>query len=564
MQRLLTQAFLSLLLVGLALTIGRGDEVTLTNGAVFRGEIVKEDGERLILKTTAGAKLTLPRRQIAKISRGEASPGAQLFEAGRRALKRGDRAGALRAFEEAAASDDPSAVRAAKDELSRLRRSEESPEPGSSGARWGGPDPFGRPEPEAIMRELAAAADQGDEQARQRFAARLYERGNAHASAKRWLDAALDFEQLVRYGAGHYDERTISAWRALGCENRLRVAREAIRLRNASLALAAAEPVFSSPTTPTGLQASAAYFQGRALELGNRRDEAMGAYSRTLGQLKPSRRDVETYRELARLATVGIKPGPSSPGVGPEWRSLKTQHFSILHSLGSDDPKLGPLFEGWRSESAERLGLAQLKVKDRVQVFLYPSREAYLRSEGARSWSTGHATRLQAAHDESEILRVIYFFRSETEAAVARHEIAHILTWDSLGEKVELPAWAVEGAAIYAEPAELRARRRQQAARWRLTLDPTRQALARMLFPVVKTDREVGEFYVQSGVNFGILADRVGVARAFQVALKINTEGPDAALRTGGLDLRSFEQSVERELGGALPPAPPAQETKSE
>lgn len=556
--------FLSLVLLLLVAPL-RGDEVTLTNGAVFRGEILKEGPEALVMRTTAGAKLTLPLRQVANIVRAERSPGARLFEEGRRALKRGEQEAAIRLFEQAAASEDPSAVRAAKDELSRLRGGSSSDPSGSDGrARWTGPDPFGRPEPEAIVRELAAAADQGDEQARQRLTARLYERGTAHMSGKRWLDAALDFEQLVIRGEGRYDARTLAAWRTQACENRLRVAREAIRFRNANLARAAAAPVFESPQTPEPLRASAAYFQGRALELANSRDEAIKAYARTVGQLTPSRRDVETYRELARLATVGIKPGPQSPGVGPEWRSVKTKNFSILHSLGRDDPQLGVLFETWRSESAERLGLTQLKGQDRIQVFLYPSREAYLLSEGARTWSTGHATRLQAAHDESEILRVIYFFRSETEVAVARHEIAHILTWDALGERAELPAWAVEGAAIYAEPADVRSRRKVTAARWRTTLDPTREALARMLFPVVKTDREVGEFYVQAGVNFSVLAEQVGVARAFQIALKINTDGPEGALRSGGLDLRRFELAVEEQLGGELPRAKQNDEAKRE
>ena len=546
-----------------ALSLGaplvQADEVLLKNGATFEGKILSDDPTRIVLRTTAGAKLTLPRNQIAKVIRKEASEGAELFYAGRRALRRGELEAAMQFFREAAESDDESAVRAAKDELSRLESG--GPEqPGPGGRRVPlkpGEDPFDPPEPEAILRELAAAAKQGDEGARQRYVTRLYERARLHEGAKRYLQAAIDYQRASANAKGLFGQDFTRPWFEASAINRLRVAREAVRQRDSRLGLAAAGPVFDSKLTPRNLLASAAYFMGRSLELANRRGEAIQAYARTFGGTKPSRRDVETYRELARLATVGIKVGPGSPGVGKDWHRVETRHFSILHQLEKLDPNLGQRFEDWREASYKRLQLKNLPHKDRIQVFLYRSREAYLKSEGARSWSAGHATRLQAAHDEDEVLRVMYFFPGPNDASTARHEIAHILTWDSLGEDAELPLWAVEGAAIYAEPDNVRMWRRRRAGQWRKGLAPTRTALSRMLFPVTKNDQDVGRFYVQSGVNFAVLADRIGVAKAFKVALGINTKGPKLALRSGGFDLRSFEAAVEKAIGGALPTAQP-------
>jgi len=540
-------------------SVARADEVLLKNGATFEGKILSDDPTRIVLRTTAGAKLTLPRSQVAKVTRKAASEGAELFYAGRRALRRGDRNAALQFFREAAASDDESAVRAAKEELRRLERGDTG-EAGPTGRRIPlkpGEDPFDPPEPEAILRELAAAAKKGDEGARQRYVTRLYERARLHEGAKRYLEAAVDYQRASANAKGLFGQDFTRPWFEASAINRLRVAREAIRLRNSRLGLAAVSPVYESKRTPQTLVASASYFMGRALELGNRSGEAIKAYARTFGGTKPSRQDVETYRELARLATVGIKVGPGSPGVGKDWHRVETRHFSILHQLEKHDPNLGKRFEDWREASYLRLQLKNLPPKDRIQVFLYRDRESYLRSEGARSWSAGHATRLQAAHDEDEVLRVMYFFPGQNDASTARHEIAHILTWDSLGEDAELPLWAVEGAAIYAEPGNVRRWRRRRAGQLRKGLDPTRTALARMLFPVTKNDQDVGRFYVQSGVNFAVLADRVGVAKAFKVALGINTKGPKLALRSGGLDLATFEAAVEQAIGGALPAQQP-------
>lgn len=534
-----------------------GDEVLLKNGATFEGKILSDDPSKIVLRTTAGAKLTLPRKQVAKVTRKAASAGAELFFAGRRALKRGEQETALRFFREAAASDDESAVRAAKEELRRLERKGEGPAPeGSRGRRIPlkpGEDPFDPPEREAILRELAEAARGGDDVARQRWVTRLYQRARLHEGAKRYLEAAADYQRASKFAKGLFGKDFTRSWHESATLNRVRVAREAIRQRNARLSLLAAEPAFESPRTPVGLRASTAYFYGRALELSNRRGEALEAYARTFGGTKPARRDVETYRELARLATVGIKVGPQSPGVGSDWHRVETRHFSILHQLPKEDPNLGKRFEEWRQASLERLSLKNLPPKDQIQVFLFKDQASYAKSEGARTWSAGHATRLQAAHDEDEVLRVMYFFPSPNDASTARHEIAHILTWDALGEDAELPLWAVEGAAIYAEPDNVRTWRRRRAGQWRKSLAPTRTALARMLFPVTKTDQDVGRFYVQSGVNFAVLADRVGVAKAFQVALGINTKGPDQALRVAGLRLKTFESAVEEAIGGALP-----------
>ncbi|MBL4848880.1 MAG: hypothetical protein JKY65_25435 [Planctomycetes bacterium] len=528
------------------------DEVLLKNGATFEGKILSDSEARIVIRTTAGAKLTLPRKLIAKVIRKDASPGAELFFEGRRALKRGKRARAIEFFRRAAVSKDESAVRASKDELQRLAAGGETTPKARRRSLKPGEDPFDLPEPEAIVRELTEAADGGDVQARRKLAIRLYQRARVHEGAKRYLEASVDYERAAVRGEGVFEKDDSNSWREAAVQNRLRVARDAIRERSGRLALAAVGPVSESSWVPAGWRASAAYLHGRALELSNRRDEAIKAYAKTFGKTKPSRQDVGTYRELARLATVGIKIGLDSPGVGKEWRRIETRHFSILSQTKKSGVDLGKLFEEWRQAAADRLGLKVIPARDRIQVFFYRDRESYLRSKGARTWMAGHAIRLQAAHDENEVLRVIYFFTSSNDESTARHEIAHILTWDTLGEDAELPAWAVEGAAIYAEPARVRNWRLRSAAK--LRLDPTRSALARMLFPAVNTtNADLNKFYTQSGINFGLLADKLGVKRTFKIALLVNKSGPARALGSEGLKLSAFEKMVEKALGGPLP-----------
>jgi hypothetical protein len=75
-----------------------------------------------------------------------------------------------------------------------------------------------------------------------------------------------------------------------------------------------------------------------------------------------------------------------------------------------------------------------------------------------------------------------------------------------------------------------------------------REALGQMLLPLSDDRADMLRFYAQASVLFDVLAGRVGVERALGCARRINTDGPEGALRSVGLSLGAFERSVEAAL----------------
>ncbi len=55
---------------------------------------------------------------------------------------------------------------------------------------------------------------------------------------------------------------------------------------------------------------------------------------------------------------------------------------------------------------------------------------------------------------------------------------------------------------------------------------------------------EIGAFYVNAALLFDVRAGRVGVSGTLEVARRINSEGPDAALRAAGLNAGGFDADV--------------------
>ena len=531
-------------------TLARADVVKLKNGSEIRGKIVREDTTSVVVRSRGGT-ISFPRKDIAEVVRE--SREATLLHQAKSAIRLGKAARARALLERVLEGKDAALQADAKELLTKLDAEEQAKpevEPGRQAGEEGKPgeDPFTIPEPEALFRELEADAERHPA-ARRELAGRLIRRANEHYEKRDYLLAASDYRR-ARLHAAKLEGGDIDLAQLTRAEHvsRLRLARQAVRKRKAKLAVAAASgPVEAQGALAKELRAPAHYLYGRALDLSNRRQEALRSYQSAIGRDLGSRGDIATYRELARLASVGVEIGEHSPGVGEGWRWVWTRNFAILHRL-PPDPRLGTLFEGYHAAVVRRLGLqGKLDEKERIPVFIYPSEEEYRRSAGARHWSAGHASRLQSGIDEEEVVRSVYFYPSPNFDAVARHEIAHILTWDALDNAL-LPSWAAEGSALYAEPENVRLQRLAYARQVRERFVPSEQLLGRIRLPSTDDSGEIGVFYVQSAASFHVLAERLGVHKAFKVALAINTEGPEKALRSVGWSLRSFEGQLQKLL----------------
>ncbi|MGE0713680.1 MAG: hypothetical protein AB7N76_21695 [Planctomycetota bacterium] len=543
---------LGLLALALAAAPALADVVKLRNGAEIRGEVLRDDAEGVVVRTSGG-KVSLPRKEVASVERE--SPGATLVVRARQALTQGRVTRAKVLLERAKGEKDAGAAREAGRLLEELERAP-APAPEVRPGQRGGPaapkDPFDIPEEEALFRELEREA-QTSKAARSELLGRLAARGRERYDQKQLKEAVGDARRARALAAQlSLPEATQNNLRDLENAARLVLARRALRQRDSALALAAAEPVAgAAKDLPRPYALAAHYLYGRALEASNRVREGEASYRRAIDRDLGASGHLMTYRELARLASVGVPIDEHSPGVGKGWSWIETNHFAILHQL-SADAELGNRFEGWHAAVCERLGLRNKLPRDleRIPVFIYADEAGYRHSAGARAWTAGHAQRMASSFDDDDEARAVYFYPSPRFEEVARHEIAHVLVWDALGDPL-LPCWASEGAALYAEPDASRAHRLQLAARYREHLKPAKDYLARMRLPATEDNKEIMLFYIQAGVSFAQIADALGVDRAFRVAEGINKDGPEASLRGVGWSLPGFEAAVDRELGSA-------------
>ncbi len=515
----------------------RADVVHLTNGRQIAGFVEAEDDGQVVV-TTGGGRITLDRRQVARIEREP--PGRTWLGLARAARAAGDLEQARRSYEKAIAAGDREGA-TARTELEALlgaSRAEEAPR-GERVVAWSGQgDPFDEPEPEALIRELEAALPLRPDLA-PRLANELVRRGvRRHEQGEHRL-AVGDFRRARAVLTRAED---LAAVGRLEARCRLETASLAVRRGDEALAVHAAGALAEDPAEGR----EAGYLLGRAHELGRRPEEARASFARALAPFEvPDRLELPTLRELARLAAAGIPADETSPGIGPGWRSIQTPRFTIVHEQGLDGRGLAALVESSREVVRQRIGL-RVDERARTAIFVFRTAETYQGSPGARGWSAGHAMRLRTV---GEVAPTIYLHAEGDFESRLRHELTHLLVGDALEDAV-LPVWVSEGVAVYAETEGSRRLWREQARLLaeRGLLRPTVDAVGQMLYPLVESDAEVGRFYIQAAALFEALADRTGVPRALDAARRINTDGPDAALRRAGMSVPALDEAVERLL----------------
>ncbi|MDD5428358.1 MAG: peptidase MA family metallohydrolase [Candidatus Omnitrophica bacterium] len=138
-----------------------------------------------------------------------------------------------------------------------------------------------------------------------------------------------------------------------------------------------------------------------------------------------------------------------------EWRELKSEHFIVYYFDGENFAReVSQWAEKYYDNIASDLGYARYDNfwtwDKRVKIFLYRSREEYLRSTSAQNWSYGFAN-----YYKKEI--VSYANSAKFIDTLLPHEITHLVFRDFVGFKGEVPIWLDEGVAQWEEAGKRKA-----------------------------------------------------------------------------------------------------------
>jgi hypothetical protein len=147
---------------------------------------------------------------------------------------------------------------------------------------------------------------------------------------------------------------------------------------------------------------------------------------------------------LALSSTLAAEP----------WRDTSSRHFRVFYL---EDATFAEAVAEWAEHYYTQitldLGIQHVVKRDRVpwlweqrcRIYLYPTREAYLRATRAPQWSGGMVNYRQ---------RAVYSFLGAPAFLdkTLPHELAHIVFREFVGfDNVRVPRWLDEGVAQYAE-----------------------------------------------------------------------------------------------------------------
>ena len=137
-------------------------------------------------------------------------------------------------------------------------------------------------------------------------------------------------------------------------------------------------------------------------------------------------------------------------GQGLSWKEIKGDHF-IVYYMGQDGFASNVLrkAEEYYSNIGDDLGYQRhsnfWQWENRVKIYIYPTREAFLKESGQQSWSHGYAN-----YDQKEIGS--YVWEEGFVESLLPHEITHLIFRDYVGFQGEIPVWLDEGVAQWQEP----------------------------------------------------------------------------------------------------------------
>lgn len=227
----------------------------------------------------------------------------------------------------------------------------------------------------------------------------------------------------------------------------------------------------------------------------------------------------------------------------PDWQIYKTRHFQIYyrehHSFAHET---ATRCEELYSSIAVKLGFVRHSDfwlwDKRVSVYIYESRDAYLKTTRSPQWSAGRAD--YKARSISTYADSTGFFTS-----LLPHEMTHFILREFVGFKAEIPLWLDEGVAQWVEEGENNAHVKNTMvmllyAQNRLV--PLAQ-LTTMGVKEVDATKDPIEFYSQAVSIVGFVIDSFGAEafRKFCVQLREGRTLDDALRFTYPTSIRSMQ-----------------------
>lgn len=134
------------------------------------------------------------------------------------------------------------------------------------------------------------------------------------------------------------------------------------------------------------------------------------------------------------------------------WKEVRGDHFIIYH-FGDESFAQEVLrkAEQYYKQIGEDLGYERRSAfwqwDNRVHIYIYKTKEDFLKNSGRADWSEGYADYVKKAI-------VSYEWREGFLESLLPHEITHLIFRDYVGFRGDIPGWLDEGIAQWEEPAK--------------------------------------------------------------------------------------------------------------
>jgi tetratricopeptide (TPR) repeat protein len=582
-------------------TVGGADVLHLTNGNSLRGEVIREEGDSVILRT-ANSLLTIPKADIASIEREtraetlrgqiEQALAAHRYEqalqllrsalqenpedATLRSLFRSATIGRIHALVAVGSYDEAAS---ALSDASRAGLDAHETEEARAELDRG----------RAKMAELQAAAEGFLEVGRYERATEAYEELLLFAPSRRAEFAKAKAQVYLQHGDSllreqNYGEARRQYEEALALDPELlpqlqtkliacaltvvereleRAERPLPRRKAVSLASQLQELLALDADLP-----HSHFLLGVLYEHMGRGDLALGEYEHALGRTVPggslAARLATARADAQQLAvTTPLKldttPAPenwsySEPG---DWQVDASEHFRLHHHNPRVAARLLAAAEYQLQREAPLFALTpETAWPGKCDIFLYRSAEVYQRATGRPAWSPAVSTFM--LDSEGALTQLAIHTHQEAKLigqTVIPHELGHLLLARVTDYVPDLPLWIQEGVATSQEPGfkvthllqEVAARRQAGTA---LTLA---EVLSAKTYPRAE---DVDHFYGLSYSLVDYLLTKADFEHLRRFALSARSDVAQALLDGYGMRIEDLERNWEEHLESLVrPPA---------
>jgi tetratricopeptide (TPR) repeat protein len=462
-----------------------GDIVVLKNGNEIQGEILREDGNRIVIEFPGGT-LELQKRNVSAVKRQ--SRLDYLTDEAEKFRRRGDSEEAIELYREALAEGPRSTraqtgLRIAREqhatELEDLGRYGEAKEafatllesdPSSSKARG----------EIRVIDEILKAARKEEERGRREVEEGELEKGiwrlqriYEQFPERRKAVGAFLGQAIIREG---HQELARSDWRraeslylqALSIDPELLPHLQSqyvvAKVSQIKPLLQTGDFVTIGKAADAGLEVDPAnkllrYYRGLALEGSGEMREAAEEYLSITGGRRPVHLEeaVSELRQKAQEKLIGEGKGlPTTSAdtrevLAGNYRELRTRRFKISHKNSEVARNVALVAERTYAELFKRLGCST-HLRQPIGIAIFTTREEYVSHSGMQSWSSGAHQIARKLGSLSE--HRIYSFQNQPRltTGVLPHEISHALFTHRMNYPDRIPLWASEGFAVSIEP----------------------------------------------------------------------------------------------------------------